>query len=35
VFVVQGEEALLIELSRVEEQKQKLSEKGRVIKTIL
>jgi len=34
-FVVEGEEALLIELAKVESQKQKLTEKERAIKTIL
>ena len=33
--VVQGEEALLIELSKIEEQKQRLLEKEKAIKTIL
>lgn len=33
--VVQGEDALLIELSKIESQKQKLAEKERAIRTIL
>lgn len=33
--VVQGEEALLIEMSKIEEQEHKLSEKKRAIRTIL
>lgn len=34
-FVIQGEEALLIELARIEEKEQTLSEKKKAIKTIL
>jgi len=34
-FVVEGEEALLIELAKIESQKQKLTEKERAIKVIL
>jgi len=34
-FVVQGEDALQMELSKVEAEKQRLSEKGKAIKTIL
>ena len=34
-FVIEGEEALLIELAKVETQKQKLTEKERAIKIIL
>jgi hypothetical protein len=35
VYVIEGEEALLTELGRIEEQKQKLSEKEKAIKSIL
>ncbi len=34
-FVVEGEEALLIELSKIESQKQKLSQKEKAVKSIL
>ena len=35
VYVIEGEDALLTELGRIEEQKQKLSEKEKAVKSIL